>query len=94
LEFLPATIEVWSEEGKREARSEWNEFGKGKDENEVIKEFIAASDRRGSFDDIWTISTQDASLFEYCSCLRPAYFGLVLVRCKFKADGKRELELL
>jgi ribosomal protein S8 len=93
LEFLPGTIEAWGDEGTLEAWSEWKQFEKNKAKLDVMKGFMVESDRKRTVHDIWRISSDGTSLFEYCNYLRTACFGLVLVRCKFGPDGTRELEL-
>ena len=62
-------------------------------EEEIVSQMMDISHQRFSFDDIWGISVDNVSLFQYNSTLATWFFGLMLVRFEHKPDRGRSLEI-
>lgn len=63
-------------------------------EEQIVSEMMKVSDQRISFDDIWKISVDDVSLFQYNSTLATWFFGLNLVRFEHRSKRGRCLEII
>jgi hypothetical protein len=63
-------------------------------EEEILWEMMEVSDRRNSFNEIWTLTARDVSVFYYNLTLATWFFGLNLVRFEFKERCGRSLEII
>lgn len=63
-------------------------------EEEIISRMMEISDQRSSFNDIWTVTVEDVSVFYYNTTLATWFFGLNLVRFEHKPKRGRSLEII
>jgi len=66
------------------------------DEEKIVADMLEKADRRQSFDDIWTVSSGNISLFYYTIRMVPWFTYLLLARARYRGIGgnTRKLEIV
>ena len=72
----------------------WRNCALVPDEAGFIEERMRQSDQRNSFDDIWTLSAANVSLFYYNTTLAPLFFALNLAKFECTPNGGRRLRII
>jgi hypothetical protein len=72
----------------------WRNYSLIPDEEEFIEELMKQSDRCISFNDIWTLTVLNISLFYYNTTLAPWFFALNFVKFQYTPNGGRRLRII
>lgn len=63
-------------------------------EEHIVSEIMNASDDLISFDDIWKVTVDNVSVFQYSNTLATWFYGLNLVRFEYRSKRGRSLEII
>ena len=92
--YLTAVVRLWIQNRLQvciDSGYHWHPYGNFNQEKLLLDEFFKQADGCSSLIDIWKVDAFNVSLFYYSSTLVTWFFGLNMVRFKYKSNIERSL---